>query len=191
MRSHGLGFDALSCRLMPFWCHGRNSKCRSSFLLRVYFGTIRKGAGSISMHWTPHSLGPTSSRAGRRGVSDGGVSRSGLVLPFLSFFVLSVSFPIFWGFSRSVRGLSGHFPDLSFSFLFLSLLTGLTRNSPGPQHNPDLSRKSGKPGQGGETTRFTFSQLLLLFDPFPFSLAWSFHRQCAIQIPCCDKSTLS
>ena len=33
------------------------------------------------------------------GVSNGGVSRSGLVLPFLSLFVLFGTFPIFPGFS--------------------------------------------------------------------------------------------
>ena len=46
------------------------------------------------------------------GVSDGGVSRSGLVLPFLSFFVL---LGLSRGFSRFARGWSGDFPDLSFS----------------------------------------------------------------------------
>ena len=49
------------------------------------------------------------------GVSNGVVSRSGLVLPFLSFFVLFGTFPIFPGFSRFARGWSGDFPD---SFLF-------------------------------------------------------------------------
>ena len=53
--------------------------------------------------------------AKRGGVSNGGVSRSGLVLPFLSFFVLFGTFPIFLGFSRFARGWSGDFPDLSFS----------------------------------------------------------------------------
>ena len=48
------------------------------------------------------------------GVSNGGVSRSGLVLPSLSFFVLFGTFPIFSGFSRSVRGLSGIFPICPF-----------------------------------------------------------------------------
>ena len=46
------------------------------------------------------------------GVSNGGVSRSGLVLPFCPFlFFLGLS----WGYSRFVRGLSGIFPDWSFS----------------------------------------------------------------------------
>ena len=57
------------------------------------------------------------SRAAKRGVSNGGVSRSGLVLPFLSFFVLFGTFPIFLGFSRFGRGWSGDFPDWSFSSL--------------------------------------------------------------------------
>ena len=46
------------------------------------------------------------------GVSNGGVSRSGRVLPFLSFFVL---LGLSRGFSRFARGWSGDFPD---SFLF-------------------------------------------------------------------------
>ena len=48
-------------------------------------------------------------------VSNGGASRSGLVLPFWSFSVLFGTFPIFLGFSRFARGWSGDFPDLSFS----------------------------------------------------------------------------
>ena len=55
----------------------------------------------------------------------GGVSRSGLVLPFLSFFVLFGTFLIFSGFSRFVRGFSRFV-----LFLFLGLLTAPTRNSP-------------------------------------------------------------
>ena len=54
------------------------------------------------------------SRAAKRGGFKRGVSPSGLVLPLLSFFVLFGTFPIFPGFSRFVRGLSGDFPDLSF-----------------------------------------------------------------------------
>ena len=49
------------------------------------------------------------SRAAKRGVS-----RSGLVLPFLSFFVLFGTFPTFPGFSRFVRGWSGDFPICPF-----------------------------------------------------------------------------
>ena len=45
------------------------------------------------------------------GVSNGRASRSGLVLPFLSFFVLFGTFPICSGFSRFARGLFGDFPD--------------------------------------------------------------------------------
>ena len=45
------------------------------------------------------------------GVSNGGVSRSGLVHPFLSFFVLFGTCLIFPGFSRLARGWSGDFPD--------------------------------------------------------------------------------
>ena len=50
-----------------------------------------------------------------QGPLNGGVSRSGLVLPFLSFFCPFWDFPDFLGFSRFARGRSGDFPDLSFS----------------------------------------------------------------------------
>ena len=81
-----------------------------------------------------------------RGVSNGGVSRSGLVPPFLS------------GIFRFARGWSGDFPDSS-PFLFLGLLRAPTRNSPrkGLRLNLDLSRKKGKP-PGLETPRFSFCQ---------------------------------
>ena len=58
-------------------------------------------------------------------VSNGGVSRSGLALPFLSFFVLFGTFPIFLGFPRFARGFSRFV-----SFLFLGLLRAPTWNSP-------------------------------------------------------------
>ena len=72
-----------------------------------------------------------SSRAAKRGgVSNGGVSRSGLVLPFLSFFVLFGTFPIFLGFSRLIcSGMVRGFSRFVF-FLLLSLLRAPTRNSP-------------------------------------------------------------
>ena len=66
----------------------------------------------------------------------GGVSRSGLVLPFLSLFVLFGTFPIFLGFSRFARGWSGDFPDSSL-FSFSAHLRAPTRN--GSRHNLDLS----------------------------------------------------
>ena len=59
------------------------------------------------------------------GVSNGGVSRSVLVLPFLSFFVLSRFSRIFPICSGTVRGFSRFVP-----FLFLGLLRAPTRNSP-------------------------------------------------------------
>ena len=68
--------------------------------------TSHEGAHG-SAHGSVHSSqGPLNG-----GVSNGGVSRSGLVLPFLSFFVLFGTFPIFLGFSRFARGWSGDFPD--------------------------------------------------------------------------------
>ena len=56
------------------------------------------------------------SRALNGGVSNGGVSRSGLVLPFLSLFVLFGTFPICSGIFPVCSGMvPGDFPDLSFS----------------------------------------------------------------------------
>ena len=95
------------------------------------------------------------------GVSNRGVSRSGLVLPFLSFFVL---FCPFWDFPD----FSGKFPICSgmvrgFSrfvlFLFLGLLRASTRNSPERVRDTiwTFPEKSGK-RPGLETHRFSFSQ---------------------------------
>ena len=90
------------------------------------------------------------------GVQTGGASRSGLVLPFLSFFVpfcLFWDFPDFHRFSRFLRG----FPRLVL-FLFLGLLIclkALARNR--PQRVRDtigtIPEKSGKP-PGLETPWF-------------------------------------
>ena len=102
-----------------------------------------------------------------RGVSNGGVSRSGLVLPFLSFFVL---FCPFWDFPD----FSGIFPNCSgmvrgFSrivlFLFLGLLRAPTRNSPERVRDTiwTFPEKSGK-HPGLETPRFSFSQVYMRLD---------------------------
>ena len=86
-----------------------------------------KGASMKKSNFLHFIQGPLNGR-----VSNGGVSRSGLVLPFLSFFVF---FCPFWDFPD----FSGIFPICSgmvrgFSrfvlFLFLSLLRAPTRNSP-------------------------------------------------------------
>ena len=112
------------------------------------------------------------------GVSNGGVSWSGLVLPFLSFFVLFCPFlsffvlfcpflsffVLFWDFPD----FSGIFPICSgtlrgFSrfvlFLFLGLLRAPTRNSPERVRDTIwiCPEKSGK-HPGLETPRFSFSQ---------------------------------
>ena len=99
--------------------------------------------------------GPLSGR-----VSNGGGSRSGLVLPFLSFFVLFGTFPIFLGFSRIARGWSGDFPDLFVLFLFLGLLRAPTRNRPERVRDTiwTFPVKSGK-HPGLETPRFSFPQV--------------------------------
>ena len=98
------------------------------------------------------------------GVSNGGVSRSGRVLPFLSFFVLFCpfwDFPDFSGIfpicSGMVRGFSRFVP-----FLFLGLLRAPTRNSPERVRDTiwTFPEKSGK-HPGLETPRFSFCQYLL------------------------------
>ena len=75
------------------------------------------------------------------GVSNGGVSRSGLVLPFLSFFVL---LGLSRGFSRFVRGLSGDFPDWSFSSFSASYqhLQGTVPKASATQSGP-FPKKAG------------------------------------------------
>ena len=87
-----------------------------------------------------------------QGPLNGGVSRSGRVLPFLSFFVLLGPFPIcFSGFSRFVRGTPGIFPVVLFLFLGLLLINNSTheeQSRKGPRHTLDLSRRKW------ETPRF-------------------------------------
>ena len=77
------------------------------------------------------------------GVSNGGVSRSGLVLPFLSFFVL---LGLSRGFSRFVRGLSGDFPDWSFSSFsaYYQHLRGTVPKGSATQSGP-FPKKVGNP----------------------------------------------
>ena len=75
------------------------------------------------------------------GVSNGVVSRSGLVLPFLSFFVLFGTFPIFLGFSRFARGRSGIFPICPFPLSQPIQSTYNEQSWKGPRHNLDLSQK--------------------------------------------------
>ena len=83
------------------------------------------------------------------GVSNGGVPRSGLVLPFLSFFVLFGTFPILLGFSRFARGRSGDFPDCPFPLSWPIKSTYEEQSRKGPRHNLDLSRKKWEtPGFG-------------------------------------------
>ena len=92
------------------------------------------------------------------GVSNGGVSRSGLVLPFLSFFVLFGTFPICSGILPICSGMVRGFSRLVL-FLFLGLLRAPTRNSPERVRDTiwTFPKKSGK-HPGLETPRFSFSQ---------------------------------
>ena len=89
----------------------------------------------------PSSQGPLNG-----GVSNGEVSRSGLVLPFLSFFVLLCPFGTFPGIFPICPGTLRGFSRLVL-FLFLGLLSAPTRNS--PERVPDtiwtIPEKSGKP----------------------------------------------
>ena len=76
------------------------------------------------------------SKKGRQtgGVSNGGVSRSGLVLPFLSFFVLLWDFPDFSGIFPTCSGMVRGFSRLVL-FLFHGLLRAPTKNSPERVHD--------------------------------------------------------
>ena len=101
------------------------------------------------------------SRAAKRGCFKRGVSRSGLVLPFLSFFG---TFPIFLQFSRFARGRSGDFPDCPFP-LSQPLLRAPTRNSPERVRDTiwTFPEKSGK-HPGLETPRHSFSHSCLFLQ---------------------------
>ena len=85
------------------------------------------------------------SRAAKRGVSKGGVSRSGLVLPFLSFLGLS---RFFQDFPDLLGEGPGIFPIRPFSFSRPIKSTYEEQSRKGPRHNLDLSRKKR------ETPRF-------------------------------------
>ena len=86
------------------------------------------------------------SRAAKRGVSKGGgVSRSGLVLPFLSFLGLSRSV---WDFPELLGDGPGIFPIRPFSLSRPIKSTYEEQSRKGPRHNLDLSRKKW------ETPRF-------------------------------------
>ena len=100
------------------------------------------------------------------GVSSGGVSWSGLVLPFLSFFVLFCPFLSFLGLSR----FFWDFPDLlgDGPGIFPICLFPLSRpikgtyeeqSRKGPRHNLDLPKKVGNPPVW-KPPRFSFSQLI-------------------------------
>ena len=72
------------------------------------------------------------------GVSDGGVSRSGLVLPFLSFLGLS---RFFWDFPDLLGDGPGIFPISSFPLSRPIKSTCEEQSRKGPRHNLDLSPK--------------------------------------------------
>ena len=119
---------------------------------RVPFGFFQRKP-DVKMRAAPSNLArflrPQDSRASKRGCfkqGGGGVSRSGLVLPFLSFLGL---FPIFWDFPDLRGDPPGIFRFVLFRFL--GLLRAPTRNSPERvrDKNLDLSRKKWEtPGFG-------------------------------------------
>ena len=101
------------------------------------------------------TFSPESQEPLNGGFSNGGVSRSGLVLPF---FVLYGTFPIFPGFSRFARGWSRDLPDsslVSFS-AYQEHLRGTVPKGSATQSGP-FPKKGGKP-PGLETPRFSLSQ---------------------------------
>ena len=87
------------------------------------------------------------------GVSNEGVSRSGLVLPFLSFFVLFCPFLSFWDFPGDFPDLSGDSPGIfpigPFPLSRPIISTYEEQSRKRPRHNLDLSRKKWEtPGFG-------------------------------------------
>ena len=80
------------------------------------------------------------------GVSNRGVPRSGLVLPFLSFFVFS---RFFWEFPDLRGDGPGIFPICPFPLSQPIKSTYEEQSRKGPRHNLDLSRKKWEtPGFG-------------------------------------------
>ena len=83
------------------------------------------------------------------GVSNGGVSRSGLVLPFLSFLSFLGLSRFFWDFPDLLGDGPGIFPICSFPLSRPIKSTYEEQSRKGPRHNLDLSRKKRKtPGFG-------------------------------------------
>ena len=97
-------------------------------------------------------LGDFSRAAKRGGFKRGGASRSGIVLPFLSFFVLFLSLlglsRIFRDFPDLLGDGSGIFPIRHFSLSRRIQSIYEEQSRKGPRHNLDLSRKKW------ETPRF-------------------------------------
>ena len=95
------------------------------------------------------------------GVSNGGVSRSGLVLPFLPFLGLS-------RFFRDFPDLLGDSPGI-FPICPFPLSQPINRNNPERVRDTiwTFPEKSGKP-PGLETPRFSFSQFPV--SPYPLNL---------------------
>ena len=137
------------------------AKIPDTFLQR---GRAKKGGSTaVKLEVYCRTFFETSKGWGFQGPLNGGGfkrggSRSGLVLPFLSFLVLFGTFPIFpWIFpicSGMVRGFSR-----LLLFLFLGLLRAPTRNSPERVRDTiwTFPKKSGK-HPGLETPRLSFSQ---------------------------------
>ena len=98
----------------------------------------------------------------QRGVSNGGVSRSGLVLPFLSFLGLS---RFFRDFPDLLGDGPGIFPIRPFSLSRRLKSTYEEQSRKGPRHNLDLSRKKWETPRFGPPPRFSCSQTLETQQP--------------------------
>ena len=130
-------------------------------------GNTNLGGTIFAEFWAPLVA---NSRAGQRGGFKRGVSRSGLVLPFLSFFVLFRTFPSFSGFSRFALGLFGDFPVCPFSLSRPIQSAYEEQSRKGPWHNLDLSpKKSGKPPVWKPAGLASLNQPL---PPTPFRNLW-------------------
>ena len=104
------------------------------------------------------------------GVSNGGVSRSGLVLPFFSFwsfFVLFCRFlslsRFFWDFPDLLGDGPGIFPICPFPLSRPFQSTYEEQSRKGPRHNLDLSRKNQNVEKGGLGLRGVAVMKVLVF----------------------------
>ena len=113
----------------------RNLGCPENFagMSQTPWGVQKLCAEKVRVHFSFPIQAPLNG-----GVSNGGVSRSGLVLPFLSFLGLS---RFFWDLPDLLRDGPGIFPISPFPLSRPIKSTYEEQSRKGPRHNLDLSQK--------------------------------------------------